>query len=118
MKIVSERLRHLREGVKLSQAKLAKLMGTTQASVNRYESDTSSPSPETFILYADYFDVSLDYIFGRTDKPQGKLYDYHPKIEKTSEEMRQFVEMCFDPNSPMNDRLKQTLLEMLGESKK
>ena len=52
MKIVSERLRYLREGVKLSQAKLAKLMGTTQASVNRYESDTSSPSPETFLWYA------------------------------------------------------------------
>jgi len=59
-----------------------------------------------------------NYIFGRTDKPQGKLYDYHPKIENTSEEMRQFVEMCFDPQSPMNDRLKQTLLEMLGEAKK
>jgi len=118
MKTISARLRHLREGVKLSQAKLAKLMGTTQASVNRYESDTSSPSPETFLWYADYFDVSLDYIFGRTDKPQGRLYDYHPKIEQTSEEMRQFVEMCFDPQSPMNDRLKQTLLEMLGEAKK
>jgi len=104
--------------VKLSQSKLAQMMGSTQASVNRYESNSTSPSQETFLWYADYFDVSLDYIFGRTDKPQGKLYDYHPKIEKTSEEMRQFVEMCFDPQSPMNDRLKQTLLEMLGEAKK
>ena len=118
MKIVGERLKILREGVKLSQVKLAKLMGSTQASINRYETNGSSPSQETFLWYADYFDVSLDYIFGRTDKPQGKLYEYHPKIEKTSEEMRQFVEMCFDPNSPMNDRLKQTLLEMLGEAKK
>jgi transcriptional regulator with XRE-family HTH domain len=118
MKIVSERLRHLRESIKLSQVKLAKLMGSTQASVNRYESDSSSPSQETFLWYADYFDVSLDYIFGRTNMPQGKLYDYYPKIEKTSEEMRQFVEMCFDPQSPLNDRLKQTLLEMLGETKR
>lgn len=31
--------------------------------------------------------------------------------------MRRFVEMCFDPNSPMNERLKQTLIEMLGEEK-
>ena len=114
MKIIGERLRHLRDSVKLSQVKLAKLMGTTQASINRYETDGSNPPPEIFLWYADYFDVSLDYIFGRTDKPHGKLYDYHPKIEQTSEEMRQFVEMCFDPNSPMNDRLKQTLLEMLG----
>ena len=71
-----------------------------------------------FYLVLKINDVSLDYIIGRTEKPQGKLYNYHPKIEQTSEEMRQFVEMCFDPNSPMNDSLKQTLLEMLGEEKK
>ena len=118
MKIIGERLRHLRESVRLSQVKLAKMIGTTQASINRYETDGSTPPPKIFLWYADYFDVSLDYIYGRTDKPQGKLYDYHPKIEMASEEMRRFVEMCFDPNSPMNDRLKQTLLEMLGEVKK
>lgn len=118
MKIIGERLRYLREGVKLSQVKLANLMGATQAKINRYETDGSTPPAETFLWYADYFDVSLDYIFGRTDNPQGKLYEYNPKFIQTSEEMRQFVEMCFDPNSPMNDRLKQTLLEMLGEAKK
>lgn len=30
--------------------------------------------------------------------------------------MKKFVEMCFDPNSPMNARLKETLLQMLGEA--
>lgn len=117
MKIVGARLRSLREGIKLSQAKIAKLIGTTQTSINKYEALTSSPPLKILLWYADYFDVSMDYIFGRTDKPQGKLYEYKPKIEKNSEEMRQFVEMCFDPNSPMNDRLKQTLLELLGEAK-
>jgi hypothetical protein len=33
-------------------------------------------------------------------------------------EMRQFIEMCFDPNSPISDKLKQTLVEMLGAVKK
>lgn len=118
MKIVGERLKALRDGVKLSQLKIAKMIGTSQVSINRYENNNGFPPFTVLMWYADYFDVSLDYIFGRTEKPQGKLYDYHPKIEKSSEEMRQFVEMCFDPNSPMNDRLKQTLLEMLGEAKK
>ena len=33
--------------------------------------------------------------------------------------MQKFVEMCFDldPTSPMNTRLKETLLQMLGEAK-
>ena len=117
MKAVAERLRALRESVKLSQVKIAQMVGTSQVSINRYETEGSSPPLSTLLWYADYFDVSMDYIFGRTDKPQGKLYEYKPKLEKNSEEMRQFVEMCFDPNSPMNDRLKQTLIEMLGEAK-
>lgn len=119
MKEVGERLRTLRESVKLSQSKIADLIGgTTQASINRYETAGSSPPLKTLLWYADYFDVSMDYIFGRTDKPQGKLYEYKPKIIENDAEMQRFVEMCFDPNSPMNDRLRQTLIEMLGEAKK
>ncbi len=69
------------------------------------------------LWYADYFDVSLDYIYRRTDNSQGKLYGYKPKIEQTDPEMAKFEEMCFDPKSPMNDRLKKTLLDLLGEVK-
>jgi transcriptional regulator with XRE-family HTH domain len=115
VQIVGKRLRALREGVKLSQKKIGNMIGASQVSINRYESGGGAPPLKTLMWYADYFDVSLDYIFGRTDKPQGELYEYHPKIGESSAELKQFVEMCFDPNSPMNDRLKQTLLEMLGE---
>jgi transcriptional regulator with XRE-family HTH domain len=118
MQILAERMRALREGVKLSQAKVAALVGTTQASINRYENEIGLPPHKTLLWYADYFDVSMDYIYGRTEKPQGKLYEYRPKIMDDDTEMRQFVEMCFDPNSPINDKLKKTLIEMLGEAKK
>jgi len=116
MKILSQRLRGLREGIKVPQTKIAELIGTTQGTINRYETDGSTPPPETLLWYADYFDVSLDYIFGRTDKPQGTSYEYQPKFVQSSAEMKQFVEMCFDPRSSLNDKLKQTLLEMLSES--
>ena len=118
LKEIGKRLRLLREGVKFSQAKVAGMLNTTQASINRYENAIGSPPLKVLLWYADYFDVSMDYIYGGTEKPQGKLYEYRPKIMDDNTEMRQFVEMCFDPNSPMNDRLKQTLLEMLGEVKK
>lgn len=113
MKELGERLRILRESVKLSQVKMAELLGVKQSSINRYEQGLSAPSLETLVKYADYFDVSMDYLFARTDKPQGKLYDYRPKIATGSEEMRQFIEMCFDPQSPMSEKLKQTLLQMM-----
>jgi transcriptional regulator with XRE-family HTH domain len=107
----------LREGVKLSQAKIGEMIGTTQSSVNRFESTMTAPILTTLLWYADFFDVSLDYIFGRTDNPQGKLYEYRPKVIENDSEMRRFIEMCFEPNSPMNERLRQTLIEMLGEAK-
>jgi len=115
VKILGARLRLLRESVKLTQLKIATMIGSAQASINRYESGEGAPPLKTLLWYADYFDVSMDYLFGRTDKPQGKLYEYKPKIIEDNAEMQRFIEMCFDPNSPMNDRLKQTLINMLGE---
>ena len=122
MQIIGQRLRSLREGIKLSQVKIAALIGTSQANINKYETDKTTPPVEIFLWYADYFDVSMDWIYGRTDKPQGKLYDYKPETLKekmaNNEEIRQFVEMCFNPSSSINERLKETLIKMLkGEDK-
>ena len=117
MKIVGQRLRTLRESVKMSQAKIGALFGCKQSSINRYESGEASAPYEVLLRYADHFDVSMDYIFGRTDKPQGKLYENNPKVEKIYPEMEKFIEMCFDPGSPVNERLKSTLVQILSETK-
>lgn len=117
MKIVAERIRSLRESAKLSQVKMGEIVGAKQSSLNRYEQDQTSPSYETLVRYADYFDVSLDYIFARTDKPQGVTYEFKPKATPEKEDMRRFIEMCFDPQSPMNEKLKETLFRMMeGEA--
>jgi len=117
MKELGARLRILREGIGFSQKKIAKMIGTSQVSINRYESGKGFPPAKTIMWYADYFDVSLDYIFARTDKPQGKLYDFKPNIED-NEDLRQFIEMCFDPNSPMSEKLKDTLFQMMKGNNK
>ncbi len=119
---IGEKLRTLRESSALSQNEVARKLGITQASINRYESGVVTPTARALLWYADYFDVSLDYIFGRTDQPQGKLYDYQP--EKIKEKMAnkqdwdEFVEACFEPGSPMNERLKEMILKMAGGDKK
>ena len=114
MKIFGERIRALRESMNFSQVKFAETFGIGQSSVVRYEKGESSPSLELLVRIADYYDVSLDYVLGRTDNPQGKLYEYKPKNGYPAD-MANFVEMCFDPQSPMNAKLKQTLVQMLGE---
>jgi hypothetical protein len=58
----------------------------------------------------------MDYIFGRADHPQGRLYEYQP--EKIKEKMTNkqdwnaFVEACFEPGTPMNEKLKAMILKM------
>ncbi len=111
MNTVGERLKILREGMGLSQKKMAELLDVTQPSINRYEHGKAVPI-EVLIGYADYFDVSMDYITCRCDEPQGKLYQAKPPVENNPE-LAKFVEMCFDPESPMHDRLKATLIEMV-----
>jgi len=121
MKEVGERLRLLRESASLSQMKIGGLNGINQSNLARYENGKAVPPLKLLLWYADHFDVSMDYIFARTDNPQGKLYNYDPKITADSEQLRQFIEMCFDPNSLVSGKLKTTLLEMflkegIGES--
>lgn len=53
---------------------------TCSESINRYENAQTEPPSKALLCYADYFDVSMDYIFGRTEHPQGKLYEYRQKL--------------------------------------
>ena len=114
MNVCGERIRALRESMKYSQMKFAQIFDLGQSSVVRYEKGEASPALELLVKIADYYDVSLDYILGRTDNPQGKLYDCKPKNGYPAD-MENFVEMCFDPKSPMNAKLKQILVQMLRE---
>lgn len=75
MKELGQRLFRLRKSRKLTQTQIADLFCLTQASINKYEHGSATPSIETLRRYADYFDVSMDYIFARTDNPQGKLHE-------------------------------------------
>ena len=113
MQAAASRLLELRKSIGFTQLKMAKTLGISQSSLNRYEHDNALIPDTVFLAYADYFDVSLDYIFGRTDNPEGKLFSGQPKIGEDNEELRQFIEMCFDPKSKMSDRLKDTLYKMM-----
>ncbi len=116
--IIAQRFRTLRESARLSQAKLSQELDVKQPLIARYETAINLPSYPILLKYADYFDVSTDYLLGRTDRPQGKLYGYNPQSLANNPQMKEFVEMCFDPNSSVNAKLKDALFKLLEESKK
>mgnify|MGYP001512534950 FL=1 len=67
--IFSERLSALRKSAKLNQAQMAEVLGITQAAISKIEKGERAASIEVLCALADYFDVSLDYLCGRSDDP-------------------------------------------------
>lgn len=66
--VFNERLKILRLEKKLTQEKAAKEIGVPLRSYNRLESDGAKTYYDTLLRIADYYEVSLDWLTGRTDK--------------------------------------------------
>ncbi|MBQ4108443.1 MAG: helix-turn-helix transcriptional regulator [Clostridia bacterium] len=64
------RLKMLRRQRGISQLKLAMDLNMNQNSISRYENEERQADYRTLILFADYFDVSIDYLLERTDNPK------------------------------------------------
>ena len=67
--MLSQRLRELRKMHTVTQKQVAIDVGITERSFQRLESG-EKPNFDTLIALADYFDVSVDYLVGRSDTPK------------------------------------------------
>lgn len=63
------RLKELRLKEGISQLKLAMDLSMNQNTISRYETGTREADYATLIKFADYFNVSIDYLLERTDNP-------------------------------------------------
>lgn len=63
-----KRLAELRNSRKISQYELANRLKFSRAQIANYEQGTREPDFQTLIILADFFDVSLDYLLGRTEQ--------------------------------------------------
>lgn len=63
----SSRLSSLRKEKKLLQADVANKIGVARATYGAYEQGNRQPDFETLIIIADFFDVTLDYLLGRSN---------------------------------------------------
>ncbi|MHB1394171.1 MAG: helix-turn-helix domain-containing protein [Clostridia bacterium] len=65
--ILGNRIANLRRNNSLSQIEFSKILNISNTTLSQYESGKRIPSDNVKIQIADYFNVSLDYLFGRTD---------------------------------------------------
>ena len=67
MKAFGERLKELRQAKGLTQRQLADVLSVIGNAVHCWESDKQEPSMTTLVKLSEYFEVSLDYLFGKSD---------------------------------------------------
>ena len=65
--MLSERLKLLRTERNMSQADVALLLNISRQAYNHYESGKREPDTDMLIKLANIFDVSMDYLLGRSD---------------------------------------------------
>ncbi len=66
------RLKELRKQRKISQLRLATELNMNQNTISRYENMERQADYETLIRFADYFQVSLDYLLGREENVESQ----------------------------------------------
>ncbi len=64
---IGSRIKLLRIERKVTQKDIAESVGVSPVSIQRFEYGSVRPSLDTLIALADFFDVSLDYLVGRSD---------------------------------------------------
>jgi transcriptional regulator with XRE-family HTH domain len=65
--MLKDRLKTLRNEKNLTQRELARLLNLSPSTIAMYETGQRFPDPETLKKIADFFNVSIDYLLGRTD---------------------------------------------------
>ena len=70
MEILAKRLLELRNERDLSRRVVAASTGMTERTYQRYENAERDPSAPVLLALADYYDVTTDYLLGRTDEPK------------------------------------------------
>jgi len=69
------RLKEVRTNSRMKQREVAEYLGINLRTYQGYETGRSEPSIKKLIALADYFDVTMDYLVGRTDEQSPHFID-------------------------------------------
>ena len=65
-----QRIQDLRTDADMSQKQLSEILHISQRSYSHYETGSRNIPVEVLIRLANYYDISVDYLVGRTDKKE------------------------------------------------
>ena len=73
----------LRKEKELTQDELSQKLGVSKSSIAMWETGQRLPSPDVYELIADFFNVDIDYLYGRTDIRQRIRFDENGNLQRT-----------------------------------
>ena len=80
------RIKDLREDRDLTQKDLGNALGKIpQRTISGYETESTEPPKEMWIKIADFFEVSVDYLMGRTSSPFNDVFTNDLNTEEINE---------------------------------
>lgn len=86
----------LRNSKKLNQEKMAKEIGVSKSTIAMWETGKRLPSPEVFEQIADYFNVDIDFLYGRTKRRRKIYFDEYGEefvhLDSTSAEQQEILD--------------------------
>lgn len=87
-----DRLKDLREQKQMTQEDLGELLSVTKGTISKYENGNLQPSNEALKFLADFFNVTTDFLLGRTDIKNpyepNTIAAHHDGEEWTEEELK------------------------------
>ena len=84
---MNNRIKDLREDRDMRQSDLAAATGIDQRTISNYETGKTSPDAYALIKLADFFNVSVDYLLGRTNSDLSTEQKRIRAIEKIQQEL-------------------------------
>jgi len=70
MMLFGDRIKSIRLSEGLTQPEFAKMFNITTRQYQRYESNEQFPTVTKLLEIVNHFDISMDYLFGRTNNPK------------------------------------------------
>lgn len=105
--ITGQRIRQLRRELDLSQEELSKKIKVTTSAVGQYETGNKKPSYDTLCRLADVFDVTTDYLLGRTGHPNTvRKYDIPDELKTLGIAYLEVAKYMQDKSIPAEDTQK------------
>ena len=107
-----KRLKDLRLKENLSQLELSKKLNISNVTLSQYENGVRRPDIGTVARLADYFNVSLDYLLGRSSSP-GASISPSSEMAALEEDFPEGISVLYRANEKLTPEQKEVMLRMI-----